>query len=189
MVKLIMITFFLNGGNSGANVLENITYRKNLIASLDSNSNVLFCYFGKPQIEWDKSFIRDSENLSSISGKLKFQMAHGIEFESQCSKAALIIFGGGDTFVLLEKLKNYPDLLDLIQDKVVAGSSAGACALSKYFYSNDAEKPGNGLGILNLKIICHYELNKLASVKKLREYKEDLPILSLAEQQFVRIFN
>ncbi len=76
-------------------------------------------------------------------------------------------------------------------EELVAGSSVGAHAISKYYYGLDDLKIGEGLGLLPIKAIVHYRSDYNApnidwdkAEVELKNYKEELPILTLSEGQF-----
>lgn len=184
----MLTKYYLNGGGSSAETPTNLEFRKNLIADIQANPKVVFCYFARPVEDWDTRFESDRNIFSAVDSKLTFEIATEDNFEQLCKEAGLIVLSGGDSFLLVEKLKRYGNLQELFKGKVVFGTSAGACALSKYFFSNDEHRVGDGLGILNIKVHCHYSADKVGNIEILRNYKEDLDIVALAEQHSVAIY-
>jgi len=89
-----------------------------------------------------------------------------------------IYIRGGNVFKLLEVLKSYPKFLEVVEEKVIVGSSAGAYVLSKYFYSQEGRGIFDGLGILPIAITCHYKGNQEV-LELLKEKAEDLEIVLL----------
>lgn len=55
-------------------------------------------------------------------------------FVEQIKQADVIYLKGGNTNWLHDRLAEIPDLINLLSGKIVAGSSAGALVLSKYYY-------------------------------------------------------
>lgn len=84
------------------------------------------------------------------------------------SKSDILYFGGGNTEVLVSKIKEY-DLIDILKetDKTLVGISAGAIMLSKCGMGDRYSYPDNfhtynykmveGAGILNISICPHYQ--------------------------------
>jgi len=67
---------------------------------------------------------------------------------------------GGSTPKLLGVLRKYESLKENLQGKTVAGSSAGAYAIGKYSAFHDDESGGKvreGLGLLPVRVVCHYQ--------------------------------
>jgi hypothetical protein len=54
-------------------------------------------------------------------------------------------------------LNKYPNIKELLSNRVIAGDSAGANAMGQLFYSKNSKEVGKGTGILPLKIVVHYE--------------------------------
>jgi hypothetical protein len=89
-------------------------------------------------------------------------------------------------------------LIKYLDGKTVAGTSAGGDAIAKYYSVLKTSRVGDGLGLLPIKFIPHWKSNYSddevrdidweAELNKLREYKEDLPIYTLAEGEF-KVFN
>jgi len=96
---------------------------------------------------------------------------------------------GGSTFVLLKAMKKVRNFKNLIKEKVIAGTSAGAYFACKYFYENDNKKLGKGLGILNFKITGHFRQKRQKPLRVLSQYKENLSIIILPEKKYVVIQN
>ncbi|MEO6508631.1 MAG: hypothetical protein ABIO02_01640, partial [Patescibacteria group bacterium] len=88
---------------------------------------------------------------------------------------------------LYNTLSKIPDFKELIENKVVVGSSAGAYVLSKYFYSNGLKQIYNGMGILPIKVIAHYSRELEGVYNEIEEYKEELPVYTLPETEYTVI--
>ncbi|PLX27937.1 hypothetical protein C0583_01725 [Candidatus Parcubacteria bacterium] len=103
-------------------------------------------------------------------------------------KEADIIFirGGKDVVPLVGILKKIDKLKDVLKNKFVIGSSAGVYALSKYYIRGNGEI-FEGLGVLNIKSICHFSDDRSDLVEKLLNYKEDLELIKIPEEEIVLI--
>lgn len=93
---------------------------------------------------------------------------------------------GGKTIKLLETLRKVDDFGSLIQGKIVGGSSAGACVLSKYSFSGEGTNKviKEGLGILPIKTFVHWSEEKTEDLQKLEDYGEKLDIYKIPEEKF-----
>ena len=106
--------------------------------------------------------------------------------------AQVVYIRGGSTEVLLSELhKQNIHLETALQGKTLAGSSAGAQAISKYYYVVDSLQVGEGLGLLPNKVVVHYQsdynapnINWERAVSALRNHRENLPVITLSEGQF-----
>ncbi|MES2931620.1 MAG: hypothetical protein V4682_02890 [Patescibacteria group bacterium] len=92
---------------------------------------------------------------------------------------------------LLDALKECRGWEEELQGKTVAGTSAGVCFLSRYYYSLSNLEVREGLGLLPVKALVHYRSDYNApnidwdvAYQTLDEYGENLPILALPEGGF-----
>ena len=129
-------------------------------------------------IEWGT--IEKGLNLEISSTNLE-------KLKEQIKSSDCIYLRGGDDKPLQDKLKQIQNLKELIKDKIVVGSSAGANILSKYFYRNSKQRIEEGLGILPIKIFCHYNECKQEKLKQLKSHEEILPVYTTPETEFVII--
>jgi hypothetical protein len=77
-----------------------------------------------------------------------------------------------------------------LSNKVISWNSAGSLMWAKYYYTQDFDEVRKGLGVLNIKMITHLwtdrypNINEDMWLKKLENYKEDLPIYKIKEQEY-----
>ena len=157
-----MTKFILHGGETGRKTEDNKKFFSEMTTDLENPVKVLCVYFSRPKDEWDRLFKQDQVNFTKAapSRQIEFERAEDKTeiFNRQVKKADVIYMRGGTTKILLDTLKTIENFSDLIKDKVVSGSSAGACALSKYYCTGSKDAPiSEGLGILNIKTIVHYD--------------------------------
>ena len=89
----------------------------------------------------------------------------------------MIYLHGGHSGLLLEALKEYPNLKEAFMGKIIAGDSAGANVWAEVFYSKIIGV-SEGLGLIPIKLISHYvEENK----DKLSQIKQNLETVFLPE--------
>lgn len=153
-----MTKYILNSGGSNNNPDKAIIFSRELMKGLGSNPKILFCLFAQPREDWENKFLKHKENLlERIDGDIKpvVELAFPDKFVSQMVNNDAIIIYGGDDHLLQYWLKQY-DLPKIWEGKVVAGSSAGSDALVKHFWTCDWRQCRDGLGILPLKFIPHY---------------------------------
>jgi len=106
-------------------------------------------------------------------------------FVEQVVWADVIFINGGFKGYLKEVLEEIEDLPQLLDNKLVVGISAGANILSKYYYSQGAEDIREGIGLLPIKVYCHYSEEYLQNLHKLENYKEQLPVYKIYEEEFI----
>ena len=112
-------------------------------------------------------------------------------FLSELKEADAVFFNGGDTRKLLAQLRTCPDLQSYVENKTVAGSSAGAYALAAYGASHTEKIVRSGLGFVPLRVICHYESQTLPpsseSVTMLEQTAQNLELVHLKDYEW-RVF-
>ncbi|MEN9388970.1 MAG: Peptidase family [Candidatus Parcubacteria bacterium] len=187
-----MIKYLIHGGNYDEPLEINDSYLSQLTIHPNNRGNkVLLIYFAHPKTKWTELFEKDKKRITKLSSipNLEFKVAEESTITYDIEQANYINIRGGDSFRLLDFMSKVGDIKPLFQNKVVAGVSAGAYMLSKYFYSNDYQKLGSGLGLLNIKTYCHYNTTDIDIITRLAKYKEDLPLLILPSYTFVTILD
>lgn len=178
-----MTKFILHGGNTGVENKDNEVFFSEFTKDFSNTKlvNILLVYFSRNESEWTDLGKQDIKNITrhTKSKSITFDVAKEDIFKEQMRKADVIYFRGGDTYKLLEKLIKIKNLKSFFENKIVIGSSAGACVLGKYFYDNDYDKIDQGLGIIDFKVFCHYDESCLNLARKLDDYKEKLELILL----------
>lgn len=176
--------FILHGGfTKGKTEENNEDFYKEILKDAPENAQILLVPFAK---EPDRIPIA-TERVKQEFVKQKWQKSVGFEiateenFVEQSKNSDVIYFHGGTTIKLLEALRKFQPLKDLLDGKIVAGESAGANVFGKFFYSPSEDKVNEGLGFLPLKIIPHYSEQYKG---KLDNVGEDLELLALPEYEF-----
>ncbi|MDP3964487.1 MAG: Type 1 glutamine amidotransferase-like domain-containing protein [bacterium] len=184
-----MITFLLHGGQAGIASESNDEFFRALVANKPEPVRVLLLPFARKNEEYTERYASNETRIQKVNPKMKLKFIHGEEsaLAQQTTEADAVYLMGGDTTKLLMALRSVPKVTELLQGKTVAGSSAGAYALAKYYWSNDDASLGKGLGMLPMKIFAHFTPDKKIEYEKLAQYKENLPILALPEQAWVRM--
>ena len=154
---------------------------------------ILECMFARPKEVWEKLLSEDKHFFAThLPGKrIEFQVADERSFIEQIEWAHILYLKGGTTEQLVRALARSDRWRRGLNGKTIAGSSAGANAIAKYYYSLDGLALRNGLGLLPVKVLVHYRsdynapnVNWDKALNELKNYKEDLSVLTLAEGQF-----
>ncbi len=186
-----MTKFIIHGGSTGKTNIDNDSFFSEMTREINGKTLILLCYFSRKDNEVDKCFDQDKQRLikNSKNKNLIFELAKEKTLRAQLVRANVFYMRGGNTAKLVEKLSQTKNISRLLKDKVIAGSSAGAYVLSKHYWENDTGKLGNGLGILNFKMLCHSLRDGRTDIaKKLLKYKKDLPLLTLPDYKWIVIF-
>ena len=184
-----MTKYILHGGAAGRQSPDNKKFFLEIVNGLSDKVSLLCVLFAREKDNWDKSFEEVKTYFSSASQQKVFSFVLANDKTSalveQIKQADVIYLRGGNTHWLQEHLAKIPDLINLLNGKVVAGSSAGALVLSEYYYENDDDTYNKGLGILPIKTFCHYAEEKSDKLKKLKEFGENIEtIYTIPEEKF-----
>jgi peptidase E len=183
-----MTKYILHGG-AWQPTVDYKKFFSEIISDLSEGANILCVYFAKEKDMWNENFAEDKMKFSSVSQQkvFKFEMANDktSAFIEQIKRADLIYIRGGDTHVLQKYLEKIDDLKNLLKDKVVAGSSAGALVLSEYYYENDDNTFNKGLGVLPIKTFCHYTEENSDKLDQLKKFGKNIEqIYTIPEEKF-----
>ena len=165
---------------------NNLFYRS-VVSDLHEPVKLLLVYYSRENQEVPKLFAQDKENFSlkSVGKKVQLSIADfdPTVFREQIKDADALYVRGGNTFKLIDTVKQVVDFIDLLEGKVYSGSSAGMYLVCRYFYENDFNKIGEGLGVFQVKGLAHWK-DQQDILNKLKAEGEDLPILKLAEGEY-----
>ncbi len=189
-----MTKFILVGGYPRKALDAGKAFAEELVKGFGESVKVLECLFARPRDDWEEAFAEDKEFFTTIlpNNTLEFQIALPEKFREQVKWAdAVYIRGGASESILLELQNQSEGWVEELSGKTLAGSSAGAHAISKYYYGLDDLKIGEGLGLLPLKVIVHYRSDYNApnidwdkAEQELKNHKEDLEVIKLPEGGF-----
>lgn len=183
-----MTTFILSGGNINSANEKKIEYYNFLLNSFD-NANILVIAFARDKSEWPvveeetkKEFARYSDNVDVTSASTDPN-----KFKNQVSLADIVILKGGNTDMLIDHLSklHFADLN--LKNKIISGSSAGAYALSKKYYSLTHQGVKRGLGLIDTNIIVHYlspTYRSIDWIEAVNNFDANEPILLIPEKTF-----
>lgn len=161
-----MTKYILHGGYTSTGNELNRTFYEEIGRDVPDKGTILLCYFASQDEDNSNRFKEDSERIKEQShGKdFTFLFANEKDFIEQLKQADALYMRGGSTPRLLGILKKYDDFKENLEGKTVAGSSAGAYAIGQYSAFHDDESGGKvreGLGLLPLRVVCHYESSDL----------------------------
>ncbi len=154
-----MTKYILNSGGSRNYPERAKKFFAEIVKDLGATPRLLVCYFAQPREDWEKSFTDDKATLFNFfpSGvKPTLEMAFPDTFAEQIKSSDAIYIHGGDDHLVQFWLKKF-DLPKVWEGKVIAVSSASSNALSKHFWTCDWRQLMDGLGVLPIKFLAHYE--------------------------------
>ena len=115
-------------------------------------------------------------------------MADEDSFKEQIETARAIFFSGGKMKKLMKILNDCSNFKDIIKGKILAGSSAGAYIFSTYYHSASDGEIYKGLGVLPIRIVCHYLSPKFnvtkEAITKIEKYSKDLELVVLRDYEY-----
>ncbi len=186
--------FIIVGGYPHKAADEGKAFCEEVVRGFHNPVKVLSCLFARPIENWNIAFAQDREFFTKhlFNIEIDIQLAKPKTFTEQVRWANLIyIRGGTSTHALIALLKQSGEWQKELIGKTVAGSSAGAEAMATHYYNIDDLKLDSGLGLVPVKVIVHWRSDYNApnvdwdkAYSELQNYKESLPILTLAEGQF-----
>lgn len=188
-----MTKYYLHGGKAGSNSEDNKKFFQQLVAGFEKTVNFLCVYFARDREinkdwNWNSILDEDIKQISSFCPKTSFDFVLASEnieeFSNQIKNADVLFLKGGITPSLLKKLKWISNIENLFTNKIIAGSSAGALVFSKYYYDGDYDTYNEGLGILPIKMICHWGEQRHSKIEDLKKIGEELEIYTIPEEKF-----
>lgn len=185
-----MITnYILHGGNTGVFCARNFELYKELANRTPDNGKILFMFFAIDQEKWEPSLRYNKISFQRTRTKKDFNLEianpETDKLIKQINSANTIYICGGNDDKLREPLEKIKNLENLLDGKTIMGCSAGANILSKYFYRNSLERVEKGLGILPIKVFCHYNDCKKEKLRQLKNHKESLLVYTIPEEDFI----
>ncbi len=190
---MLMTTFVLHGGASSKESIYNNQFFGRFTSLVNKKSvRILFCYFAKEGKDWNEVLNNDLKRINNFSGDKKVLAdiaADSKDLLIKLKKADVLYVAGGKSDPIENKLEDLKELKNELNGKVYIGSSMGAFIIAKkYFLSFEYQEPEirSGLGILDLNVLCHWDIEKFKS-KKLKRLRggNNFPILLLDECESV----
>ena len=191
-----MIKFVLHGGETSRNSPDNDLFFGQFTSLVEKdNVNILMCYWAKKRHRWEETLKRDVEFVKKHSNKtMSFIMLDKpADLKEKMKDCDVLYVAGGDAENIEPYYAEIKDLKDYLANKVYIGSSMGAFLVaSSYVLSmgdQDVNTVHNGLGILPINILCHWDIEdkKERKLKLLNDKSSGLPILTLDECKFTTL--
>jgi peptidase E len=155
-----MTKFILEGGYTDRAADGGLAFAQEFVKGFDQPVKILLCYFARTQDSWKSEFAEDKEFFKKLLPdiEMEFALADPERFRYQLTWANAVCIGGGNMEPLFDSLKQSSGWEKELDGKTVSGSSAGAYALSAYWYDiDDAKSIHEGLGLVPVKCIAHYQ--------------------------------
>jgi peptidase E len=188
-----MTKYILVGGYPHKALDGGKAFSEELVKDFNEPVKILDCLFARPTDNWQTAFAQDKEFFSKHLAHImiELELADPAKFINQLRWANAIYIRGGTTALLMDLLSKTDNWISELNGKTLAGSSAGADLIGKYYYDLDTLELGDGLGLVSVKTLVHYgsdynapNIDWAKAEKKLKNYKEDLEILKLSEGGF-----
>ena len=192
-----MTTFVLHGGGTSAKSADNDLFFRQFSELVEKDEvRVLMCLWSRPKEKWESLLERVFRKiLEQADKKVSFDVLETVEeIEEKISASDVLYVKGGKATLLEPYYPQLKDLKKLIKGKVFVGDSMGAFMVStNYVLSFPTQEDSSvhqGLGILPIQTLCHWDVeeNKKRKLKLLKDSNSDLPIVSLDEGKFTRIY-
>ena len=194
MTKYILVGGYIHKAQDGGK-----SFCEELIKDINNKPvKILDCMFARKREDWQVSIEKDNVFFSKFIKDFILELADPENFTEQVKNSDIIYLRGGYTLPLIELLNKDLSWIKELEGKVLAGTSAGADAIAKYYAVLKTHRVGDGLGLLPIKFIPHWksdysdeevrDIDWDSEYNKLKEYKEDLEIYALKEGEF-KVFN
>ncbi len=117
-----------------------------------------------------------AKNVSFISDYITWQE----DYQNSIDESGILYLPGGDEDFLISNI-NEKGLVEKIKsfNGTIVGNSAGACALSKFFFKPGIVNMPRGLGIVDMKIFTSYDESCSEIIKS---YSRTDPIYAIPEK-------
>ena len=196
-----MTKYVLNSGNLSSYPDLAREFFREVLVGLGESPRLLICCFAQPREDWEKRFSQDvpliREAVKGLANP-QLELVFPATFEEQIQNADALYIQGGDDHLLQYWLRQF-SLPSLWHDKVVATDSASSHALSEHFWTCDWRHCMDGLGILPIKYLAHFQshygsddtrgpIDWNSAYEELKNYGDtSLPIHAVQEGEFIVI--
>lgn len=155
-----MIRFLLNSGGVYSTGDRGKKYINDALSDKGSNPKILICLFPLVFDDWFKRYDKYKVDIDELAEDRHpiYDLAFPDTFATQCSWADVVIIHGGDDHLTMFWLQQF-DLRSIWEGKTIAAQSASIDALSSSFWTCNWRRCFNGLGIVPLRFLTHYNSN------------------------------
>ncbi len=154
-----MTKYILNSGGVRNNPEGGKRFFAEMFSGLGETPRMLVCYFAQPREDWEQKFAQDTADFPALfpaTIRPEITMAFPATFAQQIADTDIVYIKGGDDHLIQYWLKQY-DVTSIFFGKVVATNSAGSNALVSHFWTCDWRACMDGLGLLPIKFLPHYQ--------------------------------
>lgn len=159
-----------------------------------SDIKILLCLWSIDVDKWDKKFVEFKKESSLHTKKnIKIEIVKDVEdLNKKMPDFDIFYVVGGHAYNIEPYYSQLSNLKEWLEGKIYVGSSMGAFMVSSnYILSFDDQDyltVHNGLSLLKINTLCHWDKEKRREmkIKMLKDESPDLPILTLDEGQFVK---
>lgn len=198
-----MTKYVLNFGGLGNSSDGAKRFFAELVKGQGKSPRILMCFFAQPRGEWEKRFESYTEAFDEFMPagvNAVYEMALPESFQEQVAGSDVVYCHGGDDHLAMYWFDKF-GVPDIWEGKVVGTNSATTHALAKHFWTCDWRQLDDGLGILPIKVIAHFEsdfgsddprgpIDWEKAKKDLEAYGDTtLPIYALREGEFIVLEN
>jgi peptidase E len=153
--------YVLNGGHAGNAIDQGKAFYTEILDGLPNKVEALSCFFARPESKWEQSLEKTDGLFKRLvpDRKVNMQIATRRNFLSQLEDSHVLLIHGGSSEALIQTVRQFPRLKEVLVGKTVAGISAGAHMISKFFLNVRADGTlilEEGLGHLSIKVTVHY---------------------------------
>lgn len=138
-------------------------FYEELVADFAEPSKVLICEFARSE-DWQELFAGDVKLMKErLPGQqLEFKLASVLGLAEEIKWADVIYLKGGSTQKLKEAFTQGQNVdvetwRKLLEGKTLGGTSAGVNVMSEYYYALSHGVIEQGLGLLHIKVLVHYQ--------------------------------
>lgn len=184
----------LHGGNSNKKSDKNDMFYRDIVQGVGKDTVRILCvYFARPEGRWENSYAEDQSIFRAIGIETGIDVETTLatydiqELLDVIAESDVIFINGGFKGHLKDTLLTIgvDNFCQMLQGKTLVGISAGANMMSKYYYSQSIEGVREGIGLLDIKLLTHYTPDRQEQMAKLQAYEEDLPIITIAEEEYI----
>lgn len=188
-----MTKYILHGGETGIPNENNKAFYQSWVKDFkqDFIPNILLVYFARVDSEWPGLEKQDRERFTNYTNNRQadFHLADKDigQLRQQIKNADIVYVRGGSSDSLLELFRPLEnELVELLDGKIYAGSSAGVMVMSNYTCST-SKYWRKGLGILPLNTFVHWSPQLQQELDSFRNSHDDggFEWLLIPETEFV----
>ncbi len=188
-----MTKYLLFGGYRSKAADKGKAFCQHFVENKSKPIKILVCLFAVPEQNKAENFQKDVDFFQEHLGDSieKIELASHENFLTQLAQADVLYIGGGKMDLINEGFAEYPNWRQAFKGSVIAGNSAGANLLSTYYYGLRDFDMHEGLGLLPVKIIVHFESNYNPEIKDwkkahdfVKAFHPELETVTLREGEF-----